>query len=52
MSKKSKDDTQDNVETVSDGWERFQRTMHNILPPRRKANDRGEAADKDQSSDS
>jgi len=51
MAKPPKKQKPEEIETEPDGWERFQRTMDKIVPPKRRPADRGEEPKKRDNSD-
>jgi len=46
MAKPPKKPKPEEIETEPDGWERFQRTMDKIVPPKRKPSEKDEATNK------
>jgi len=46
MAKPPKKPKPEEIETEPDGWDRFQRTMDKIVPPKHRSLEDGEATDK------
>ncbi len=46
MAKPPKKPKPEEIETEPDGWDRFERTMDKIVPPKHRPPENGEATDK------